>query len=134
MVPVGNIEPSPTELLTFKSNFDADQPAIDAATTPFSTTDPDSYTHYYPVTVYDTLGNKHQLDQYFVKRAAVAGESTWNVYYRSAGLNVTPLDAADTELTFDDAGRMLTPTTPVDVNIDVTGGASPAAAIAMKVS
>ncbi|HWL29153.1 MAG TPA: flagellar hook protein FlgE [Burkholderiaceae bacterium] len=135
MVPVGNIEPSPTELLTFKSNFDGNEPAIDNTTTPFSPTNSDSYTHYYPVTVYDSLGNKHQLDQYFVKRqSATAGQSEWNVYYRSAGLTVTPADADLTTLTFDDAGRLLTTPATVDVNIDVTGGASPAAAIAMKVN
>jgi flagellar hook protein FlgE len=135
MVPVGNIEPSPTELLTFKSNFDADEPAIDQATTPFSPTDPDSYTHFFPVTVYDTLGNKHQLDQYFVKRdSAIAGQSEWNVYYRSAGLTVTPDDTAPTVLTFDDSGRMLTPGAAVPVSIDVAGGTSPAKAIDVAVN
>ncbi|NGM87561.1 flagellar hook protein FlgE [Parapusillimonas sp. SGNA-6] len=132
-VPVGNIAPSPTELLTFKSNFDGNEPAIDGTTTPFSPTNSDSYTHYYPVTVYDSLGNKHQLDQYFVKRDAAAGESIWEVHYQVAGLIVTPTPA-NPELHFDDAGRLSTTPPTVNLNIALGSGASPAQNIAMTVN
>src|SRR5690606_24949777 len=43
---------------------------------------PGSFTHSLPMTVYDSLGNPHQLTQYFVKREAQGDESVWNVYYR----------------------------------------------------
>ncbi|NLZ12128.1 MAG: flagellar hook-basal body complex protein, partial [Alcaligenaceae bacterium] len=48
---------------------------------PFSPTDPDSYTHSLPITTYDSLGNAHQLTQYFIKREGSTTDSNWDVYY-----------------------------------------------------
>ena len=56
---------------------------------PFTPTDPASYTHSLPVTVYDSLGNPQQLTQYFVKREATATESLWDVYYVFNGNTLT---------------------------------------------
>src|SRR5690606_17345141 len=71
-----------------------------------------SYTHSLPITVYDSLGNSHQLVQYFVKQPPVGGESVWDVYYRMDGQPLTsPADGA-TQMRFDSAGRLMSPTGP----------------------
>jgi flagellar hook protein FlgE len=93
-----------------------------------------SYTHVLPITVYDSLGNQHQLTQYFAKRAPTAGPpplSQWDVYYRLDGNAISP--AVATPMTFDDAGRLTSAST---VNLTVTapgGAASPAADLAIAV-
>lgn len=110
-VPVGNIEPQATSAMTTKANLDANADEIPAAVL-FDPLDPDSYTpsHTLRTNVYDSLGNSHELTQYFSKRAAVPGppaESVWEVNYRIDG-DLTldaPFDAPYL-LQFDDAGRL----------------------------
>src|SRR5690606_13030935 len=85
-----------------------------------------SYTHSLPITVYDSLGNSHQLVQYFVKQPPVGGESVWDVYYRMDGQPLTsPADGA-TQMRFDSAGRLMSPTGPIALTATVGGGVSPA--------
>lgn len=88
---------------------------------------PGSFTHSLPMTVYDSLGNPHQLTQYFVKREAIGGESVWNVYYRLDG-NKTEDAILDggVELRFDASGRLTSPNTPFDIQFALGSGGSPA--------
>lgn len=97
-VPVGNIPPKATTDSTIKANFDSRSEVIagsgtgmvETGTTPdtvikpaFDLSNPENYTHSLPMTVYDSLGNPHQLTQYFVKVAENAnGNSEWEVYYK----------------------------------------------------
>lgn len=97
-VPVGNIDPKATTNSTIKANFDSRSEVIagsgtgmvetgtgpDAVVKPaFDLSNPENYTHSLPMTVYDSLGNPHQLTQYFVKVAENAnGNSEWEVYYK----------------------------------------------------
>lgn len=103
---------------------------------PFDPANSDSYTHSLPINVYDSLGNSHQLMQYFVKRDGAAGTSSnWDVYYRLDGQGLTsPAAAVATPMTFDPSGRMLSPATPVTLNMATPGGTdSPAAALTFSV-
>lgn len=75
---------------------------------PFSLTDPESYTHTLPLTVYDSVGNSHQMIQYFVKRPGAGADSQWDVYYALDGNVVNA--AAPHQLTYDTAGRLKTGT------------------------
>src|SRR5690606_17338687 len=90
-----------------------------------------TYTHSLPINVHDSLGNSHQLMQYFAKRpSTVDTESTWDVYYRLGGQPVNaPLDNA-TQLTFDQGGRLMAPTAPVSFNMAAVPGSSPAMPLA----
>src|SRR5690606_12816094 len=63
-VPVGNIQPRATENITAGANFNADSPAIDPAANPFDPNNAATFTNAAPLTVYDSLGNAHQLTQY----------------------------------------------------------------------
>lgn len=93
-----------------------------------------SFTHSLPINVYDSLGNSHQLIQYFAKRPAVAGESQWDVYYRLDGQELPPPyndgGAGMPRLSFDDGGRLRNATAPLQVSIPNVGGTnSPADAL-----
>lgn len=78
---------------------------------PFSPSDPESFTHSLPISVYDSLGNAHQLTQYFVKRESALGssDSNWQVYYRLNGQEIASHpDANPADLTFSNSGLLLT--------------------------
>lgn len=86
---------------------------------PFSLTDPESYTHTLPLTVYDSVGNSHQMIQYFVKRPGGGGDSQWDVYYALDGNVVNA--AIPHEITYDTAGRLKTGTN-VNLTVPNPGG------------
>ncbi|HKS33696.1 MAG TPA: flagellar hook protein FlgE [Enterobacteriaceae bacterium] len=71
--------------------------------TPFNPTNVDSYNKSVPMTVYDSLGNEHNLNMYYVKTA----DNTWNVYSMDASTGETwPAGgkAALTTMTFNTNG------------------------------
>ncbi|MCQ9615986.1 flagellar hook protein FlgE [Paenalcaligenes niemegkensis] len=130
-VPIGNIEPNATSRLDFPANFEANAPV---KTGTFDPENPDSYTNSYPFNVFDSLGNSHQLTQYFVKREGTAeGESAWDVHYRLNGELVDPADEP-THLRFDVAGRLTNPTEAVTLNIATPSTNSPAEPLAISLS
>ncbi|WP_343737235.1 flagellar hook-basal body complex protein [Achromobacter sp.] len=111
---------------------------------PFDPTRSDTYTNASPMTVFDSLGNSHQVMQYFVKRPAAGGASTYDVYYTMDGNPMRPTSqAADgswggatpftfnnagtltsapvVNLTFDEPGGDVTPADPLNVAINYTG-------------
>jgi len=96
--------------------------------TPFDPANPDSYTHSLRIAVYDSLGNPHDLDQYFVKREGTGGtESRWDVYYRldgkpvNAAANGGPPSLNPVSMVFSSAGRMMSGAT-VALAVDNPGG------------
>lgn len=107
---------------------------------PFDPKVPDSYTNASPMTVYDSLGNSHQVMQYFTKRAAdAAGNSVYDVYYTIDGQAMAPTTETagvwgdPTQFTFNRAGVMTSATT---VNLSFAtpgGGTTPADPLAIAV-
>ncbi|ANN78291.1 flagellar hook protein FlgE [Bordetella flabilis] len=126
-LPTANIPPQATNNSGFVANLDANAPVV--TTMPFDPTQTATYTISQPMTVYDSLGNAHQLTQYFAKRPANgAGESVYDVYYTLDGANMTP---ATSQMTFDPSGR-LTSAATVPLSFANPGGAtSPAAPLNM---
>jgi flagellar hook protein FlgE len=126
MVPSGNVAPAATSRITSPVNLDANAPVIPADTA-FDAANPDSYTHALPINVYDSLGNTHQLTQYFVKRAGTAGTSSnWDVYFRLNGARLNENDTA-VRMNFDPSGRMTAPATAVALSIaNISRANSPA--------
>nr|WP_315846743.1 flagellar hook-basal body complex protein [uncultured Achromobacter sp.] len=110
---------------------------------PFDPTISGSYTNASPMTVFDSLGNSHQVMQYFVKRPADAGTSVYDVYYTMDGKAMTPTSEASgvwtstTKFTFNNAGALTsapvvnlqfeqpggttTPANPLNIAMDYTG-------------
>ncbi|MDQ8032378.1 flagellar biosynthesis protein FlgE [Bordetella genomosp. 1] len=133
-LPQGNIAPRATDGMTVQTNLDANATAIDGTVTPFDATDNTTYTTSVPYTVYDSLGNSHQMTQFFVKRPAAAGESVYDVYYQLDGQDMTVGAAADPNatFTFNSAGVMTTTPASVTINYATPGGTtSPAAPMAI---
>lgn len=84
-VPIENIEPSATQEITASTNLNSAANAIDSALHPFSANDPSTFTTAQPITIYDSLGNSHQLMQYFIKREGMAAGNDWEVRYTLDG-------------------------------------------------
>ncbi len=91
----------------------------------FDPKDDTTYTQTFNYTVYDSLGNSHNVTQYYAKRSAnAAGDSEWDVYYM---VGDTPLNPASAKLTFNGAGVLTTDPAVVNLTLANPGGAvSPA--------
>lgn len=125
-VPQGNMAPQATSTLGVVTNLNANATVIDPTTTPFDLTNRTTYTDQVPSTVYDSLGNSHEMMQYFVKRAGAAGESVYDVYYTLDGNPMTvgtpPADHAT--LTFNASGALQNNPPNITVNFADPGGAN----------
>ncbi|MGB5806242.1 flagellar hook-basal body complex protein [Castellaniella sp.] len=98
----------------------------------FDPANPDSFSKMVPLTVFDSLGNEHRVEQYYTKREPVGGESVWEVNYVVDG-NVDPANKAI--LTFDSAGRLASSTpNPPMINFTPGGATSPADPVAIQVA
>lgn len=76
-------------------------------TTPFSPTDPTTYSDSTAVTVFDSLGNSHTLQSFFVKTAT---PNKWDIYTTADGISTTVLPTPTATLTFPATGSGLSPT------------------------
>lgn len=118
-LPQGNVAPQATTTAGIQTNLNADAPVIIPV---FDPANRNTYTDMVPTTVYDSLGNPHQLAQFFVKRASNANQSVYDVFYTFDGLQQGGAPRA--ELRFDTAGRIVNPPNPA-LTLTV-GGQSPA--------
>jgi flagellar hook protein FlgE len=116
-VPQGSIPPVASTTIGVTANLDADHDVI-PATPVFDPADKTTFSAQQPATVYDSLGNSHQLTQYFAKRAGTATQSNYDVYYVFDG-KVT--SATPTPISFDSSGRLLPTTVPNTVTITGIG-------------
>src|SRR5690606_30523888 len=91
-----------------------------------------SYNHSLPITVYDSLGNSHQLTQYFIKTDPLT--NTWAVHYRLDG-NVEPDGSPPVTKTLQfDAGGALVSAPTVDIVMDPATTAADAAPITLNIN
>ncbi len=105
----------------------------------FDPTDPTTYNYSSPVAIYDSLGNAHTLQNFFVKQpTAVLGDpTTWNVYVTADGAPTytaatigPPSTAAIPNATMSFTGSGITPTVipaAIPVTFAPTTGALPVA-------
>ncbi|MDA8225693.1 MAG: flagellar hook protein FlgE [Betaproteobacteria bacterium] len=115
-----NMAPSATTKINAGLNLDA---TSTAPATAFNTTDPTTYNNSTSTTIYDSLGNSHVLQTYYVTN----GTGSWNVY---ASLDGTPVGYTPpatavpvTTLTFSSSGA-LSGGSPVSLSLPLTDGAS----------
>ena len=125
------VDPKVTSKVTLTSNLDSREAA--PTTTPFASTDPTSYNSTTSTTIYDSLGNSHVLQLYYVKTATA---NTWDVYTSVDG--GTP--PAATQISFDPDGTLATSsansiaiTTPAAELLSASGVATGAADLAYTV-
>ena len=115
-IPTGQIPAVASTKLAYAANMSAEWPI---KTPPFDKTNELSYNSAKSSIVYDSLGAKHSLGQYFVKTAG--GEV--DVYYTFDNANVTATPSA--KLKFDTFGK-LDPTTQVfNTTLPTPNGAEP---------
>jgi flagellar hook protein FlgE len=94
-----DIQPVATTEIEGTINLDSrnnPMPAIPA----FDPTDPTTYNNSTAVTVYDSLGNSHTLQNFFRKTSA----NTWNVYTTVDGVSTPALPATTAVMTFTGTG------------------------------
>ena len=93
--------------------------AVNTQVIAFDPTRTENHTHSLPMTVYDSLGNPHQLTQYFVKTTGTGDSSEWQVYYKAEGdLEVIP---ERRPLTFNKAGVLTNPAPGAMVQVTISG-------------
>lgn len=85
-IDTSDLQPVASTKITGTLNLSSASTIINQTTTPFSSTDPTSYTNSTAITVYDNLGNSHNVQNYYVKTAA----NNWKVYTTVDGTSVTP--------------------------------------------
>jgi len=85
-IDTSDLQPVASQKITGTLNLNSSSANINQTVTPFSSTDPTSYTNSTAITVYDNLGNSHNVQNYYVKTAA----NNWRVYTTVDGTDVTP--------------------------------------------
>jgi flagellar hook protein FlgE len=101
--------PKATAKLVGVVNLDSRKPLLNPAL--FDPAIPATYTDSTATTIYDSLGNTHTLQTYFVKRTpTLAGTSDWNVYNTVDGVFVTGTSAAAPTSTLTFTGTGINPT------------------------
>lgn len=113
-VPTGSIPAKASGSLSYVGNMSADWTA--PASTTFSKDDPQSYNSSVVSTVYDSLGREHAVTQYFVKQ----GDGSVDVHYTMDGNDLQ----ATNKLTFDENGKLTSPTSPVALDLGTPDGAA----------
>jgi len=94
-----DIQPVATTEIEGTINLDSRNNPLPAAPA-FDPTDPTTYNNSTAVTVYDSLGNSHTLQNFFRKTAA----NTWNVYTTVDGVSTPALPATTAVMTFTGTG------------------------------
>ncbi|MES2534885.1 MAG: flagellar hook protein FlgE [Pseudomonadota bacterium] len=106
--------PAATQNVAVLLNLDS-RAAVHPALPAFSAADSTTYDYTTAVGVYDSLGNVHTMQTYFVKSAA----NTWDVYATSN--DVVPAVTSMGQLTFDTNGNLTAPV-PASFNSTYTVG------------
>jgi len=88
-IDTSNLTPKPTSLITEKINLNS--AATSPSITPFDPTNASSYNFTFNTPVYDSQGNEHQMNQYFIKDDTT---NTWSMHTTIDGRN--PADPAST--------------------------------------
>lgn len=120
-IPAGSIDPLATGEAGLVLNLDSRTPPIDADDFPFDSTNANTYSFIQPLTVYDSLGNSHQLVQHYIKRESEAGNSQWDVQYVLDG---DAANAVSHRLSFTPEGRLLPATSAATLAFSGIGGAA----------
>lgn len=105
-IPAEMMNAKATDKIALSVNLNSSETAIDNSAIPFSTANTDSYNYSTPMTTYDSLGNKRDLQAYFARRPATAAssETKWNVYVVDPASSAAPTAS---ELYFNQQGRLV---------------------------
>lgn len=131
LVPKGSMPPQATTDMALGMNLPQNAQDIDRTTIPFDPADPTTYHATNSTVVYDSMGNKHTISQYYTQTA----DGTWevNVQFDGKDANAYCNPPGPQTLQFDSDGKLISggeftlgiPATATDVNGDlILDGAS----------
>ncbi|CRY56979.1 MULTISPECIES: flagellar hook protein FlgE [Yersinia] len=113
-IPSGQMPARASDAGTMNGNLDSGSKAIDQTEYPFDPKDGNSYTQVSQVDAYDSLGNKHTINVYYVK----TGDNEWKAYSTDTTSPGTPA-WQETSLSFDTSGQLTT--APAKLNVQGEG-------------
>ena len=119
-IPTGQMPARASDGGTMKGNLDSGEEAIDQTQNEFDPKNSDSYNSVTQVDAYDSLGNRHTINVYFVK----TDNNTWKVYTNDTTAPVTDPDTGELiygeqTLTFDKSGQLTT--NPANIGVASAG-------------
>lgn len=118
-IPTGQMPAKASDAGTISGNLDSGNDVVDVANHPFDTSDADSYTYSTQVNAYDSLGNEHAINVYFVK----TDDNKWTAYsVDSTSPSGTP---SSVDLEFDTSGKLITSPATLTVQGDAYKGGDP---------
>lgn len=117
-ISTADLRPQPSTEVVGLINLDSRNGTL--TTAGFDPDDPTTYHNSTAVTVYDSLGNAHTMQSFFVKTAP----GVWNVFNTVDGTSTTTLPASTAVLTFGSSGTTPTsvPASPTVNFTPTTGG------------
>lgn len=98
-IPQSQAAPQATSKISISANLDST--SAQPTTTPLNPNDPTSYDYSTSINVYDSLGQQHQLSEYFVKNAAAG---SWSAYSYIDGNSID--SGTPAQLSFDSSGNL----------------------------
>jgi flagellar hook protein FlgE len=111
-----NLSPQRTTNLQTDLNLDAREQVLTATPPiPFNPLDPSTYNHVTATTIFDSLGNPHEVTQFYAKQTPTGTQSNWSLYLQVDGEDVgatdTSVDPAvpAASLVFDQNGNLTSP-------------------------
>ena len=129
--------PQATTQANLVANLNANDPAINTATTPFSPTNSASYNSSTTMQVYDSLGNPQDVTLYFVQASGTGSANQpnqWDVYYNASnGSGSTVSSGALTTLTFSNSGQLVSGAAST-INVPAWGDGSASGSIGVNLS
>lgn len=121
-IPTDQMPPRASDAGTMKGNLDSGTEKIDQTEYPFDPKDGNSYSSVQQVDAYDSMGNKHTINVYYVK----TGDNEWKAYSTDT---TSPSDAEpawqEADLTFDSAGQLTSNPAKLTVQGASYNGAEP---------
>lgn len=119
-IDTADLQPSATTEIVGLINLDSRKTVLTAAG--FDPADPTTYHNSTAVTVFDSLGNSHTLQSFFVKTAP----GVWDVFTAADGVSTTTLPTPTATMTFTGTGinPTVTPANAAPVSFAVTTGAT----------
>lgn len=129
-IPTTPLKPKATTEFDLTANLSSSAVAPDPAVHPFSPTDPLSYTKSTSTTMYDSLGNAHEVNMYFTKNAAGGYDyrvqtDGANVVGGTAGTPVDLIPPPGGHMDFNSDGSLNGAPTVTSVTATWAGGADP---------
>lgn len=109
-IPTGLMPAKSTTQGSMVLNLNSANKAIDSKTSPFDPNKVDTYTYATSMTTYDSLGNVHNMNLYFVKGESTTGaapETAWHVYAIDSAAPATDKPQDVGSLTFDANGNLI---------------------------